>query len=153
MSDYAAEFHRCIEECDVAGIRRLWLHVAPRCPQPKSDAEALRTLHMSRTRLETMPLNLRAYSHRWLLDQGLPSQLPDELKPVAERLYPKVVEAVGISVNFKSEALAPLVQPVQSVMEVVANEAHADPKLWADQPRVRRLMMDAKARELKKLVG
>src|SRR5262249_47481856 len=74
---HAAEFRRCLEQLDVAGIRKLWRHVSPNMPQPKNDAEALISLHSARTQSEAMPIKLRAWSHRWLLDNGLPSQLPD----------------------------------------------------------------------------
>jgi hypothetical protein len=76
----------------------------------ESDAEALVTLHHARTQAESIALKLRAWSHRWLLEHGYPSGLPDHLKPSAERIYPRVVEGVGISVNFRSPILQPITE-------------------------------------------
>ena len=74
---HAAEARRCIRECDVAQMRKLWQHIAPHLPQPKDDVEALTSMHYARTVAEFVPLNGRAYSHRWLIDNGYPSGLPD----------------------------------------------------------------------------
>lgn len=98
MKNHAAEFRRCLTDLDTVGIRRLWKHVRPGLPQPKDDGEALITLHMART-AALLPIKLRCYSHAWLIERGLPSQLPDQLKRHAERLYPRKVDAVGVSVN------------------------------------------------------
>lgn len=97
--DHSAEFRRCLEELDVAAMRRLWRHVSPHLPQLKSDAECLVALHHARTQAESIPLRLRAWSHRWLQGGGYPSGLPDRLKPSAEQICPRVVQAVGISYN------------------------------------------------------
>ena len=102
-----SDFLRCLEEVDVAGVRRLWQHVSPHLPQPKDDAEALATIHVARTQSEAIGFRLRAYSHRWLIDRNLPSMLPDIMGPKAERTYPRVVEAVGISVTAVDPAFLP----------------------------------------------
>ena len=96
--DHSEEFRRCLAECDVTAIRILWKHLAPNMPSPESDADALTCIHLARTAAERIPFRLRAYSHRWLTERKLPSQLPDELKPKAERMYPRVVSAVGVCV-------------------------------------------------------
>jgi hypothetical protein len=85
--EHSAELLRCLRDGDVTAIRRLYREIAPHLPQPSSDVEAWASLHHARTQVEALPLKLRAYSHRWLLDQGLPSGLPDALKPLAERMY------------------------------------------------------------------
>src|SRR5579872_6695472 len=126
MTKHSAEFRRCLVELDVAGVRKLWRHVSPHLPQPASDADALATIHVARTQTESIPLKLRAWSHRWLLDHGFPSMLPDPLKPSAERLYPRVVEGVGISVNFRSPILQPITGLVRGAMEDAVSEAYAD---------------------------
>lgn len=150
--DVGAEFRRCLEDLDVAGVRKLWAHISPNLPAPKSDAEALTTLHMARTAAESMPLKLRAYSHRWLLDRGLPSQLPDPLKPKAERLYPRVIEAVGISVNFSSPLLKPAEALIRTSMEDAVNDVFADDP-HPDPALVSARMAEARERETKALFG
>jgi hypothetical protein len=144
---HEAEFRRCLEKCDAAGVRRIWARVQPNLPQPQNDAHALVALHMARTASEAMALRLRAYSHRWLLDQGYPSQLPDHLKPRAERLYPRSEKAVGISVNSKY----PVVQrAIHGAMQAAALEAIADGHM--NEPViVKARMMEARAREQKGL--
>lgn len=148
---HAAEFRRCLEALDVAGIRALWAHVSPHLPQPQSDADALMALHNARTQTGSLALKLRVYSHRWLLERGLPSALPDALKPSAERLYPRVVESVGISVNFRSPALRPITELVRGAMEDAVNDAYA-----ADRKEPAFLtarMAEAKETAVRKLIG
>ena len=146
------EFARCLAECDVVGIRRLWQHVSPHLPQPHSDREALLAIHHARTQAQSFSLRLRAFSHAWLLDHGYPSALPDELKPKAERMYPRVVEGVGISCTGASEigrATAPIVQSAmaEAVMDIYADDNHPDPV------KVKARMMERRKYTIKKLLG
>lgn len=71
---HGGEFRRCLIECDVNGIIRLWKHVAPHLPI-RSRKEALYTLHLARTEAESVPLRLRQYSDRWLRERGFGSCL------------------------------------------------------------------------------
>src|SRR6266576_2926507 len=109
MPEHSTEFRRCLVECDIVAIRKLWQHIAPHLHQPTTHHEAETTIHRTRTEMATMPFRLRAYSHRWLVDQGYPSGLPDKDRPRAERMYPTVVEGVGIAVKVGSSLLQPLV--------------------------------------------
>lgn len=148
---HSAEFSRCLVTCDVVGIRRLWKHVAPHLPQPGSDRDALVAIHHARTQAKSISLRLRAYSHRWLLDNGYPSGLPDELKPRAERMYPKVVEGVGIAVKAGSALMQPIAPIIRGAMEDVVREAYADGK--TDPVFVKGRMLEARKVALKKLMG
>lgn len=76
----------------------LWAHVAPNMPKPANEDDALICIHIARTATERLPFRFRAYSHSWLTERNLRSLLPDELKPRAERMYPRIVSAVGICV-------------------------------------------------------
>ena len=96
-------FRRALIDCDVALVRRMWIHIAPHLPQPNSDEQALAEIHAARTGASSIGFNHRAYSHSWLIERGLPSMLPDDLKPKAERMYPRVVDAVGIGVKAAPE--------------------------------------------------
>jgi hypothetical protein len=151
MHPHAGEFRRCLEQLDVAAIRKLWRHVSPHLAQPKDDAEALISLHHARTQTESIPLKLRAWSHRWLLDHGMPSGLPDHLKARAERLYPHVVEGVGISVNFRSPILQPITSHVRGAMEDAVSEAYADKR--TEPAFLKARMQEAKQTTIHKLVG
>jgi hypothetical protein len=62
---------------------------------------------MPAPKAETVSFKARAWSHRWLTERALPSGLPDRLKPSAERVYSRVVEGVGISVNCRNPVLKP----------------------------------------------
>jgi hypothetical protein len=145
------DFRRCLEELDVAGVRQLWHFVQPNLPQPATDLEALVTLHVARTQAASIRFRLRAYSHRWLTDGGYPSMLPDELRPRAERMYPKIADAVGISVNMRSPDMKPLAVLIRQSMEDAVNECYADGK--RDPVFVRARMMEARRNTLKKLLG
>lgn len=144
MNEHAAELRRCLEQCDTVAIRRLWAHVSPHLPQPESDHSALVSIHHARTAMASMSLKLRAYSHRWLLDHGYPSALPDDLKPRAERMYPEIAEGVGISVIAASPILKPVAGMVRTSMEnavldVYSDDRHPDPEV------VRTRMQEARA--------
>lgn len=143
---HAAEMRRCLEDLDVVAVRRLWRHVAPNMPQPKSDSDALIILHHARTQSAVVLLKHRAYSHRWLCDRGLPSGLPDNLKPHAERMYPKIVGSVGISVNSKYRQVR---EEIHDAMADVVENAYADRK--EDPEYIKPRMREARFRAQKRL--
>lgn len=145
---YADDFRRCLVECDVPGIRQLWKHVAPHLGQPETDSEALVAIHHARTQAVSIPFRLRAYSHRWLTDNGYPSGMPDHLKPQAERIYPHVVEAVGIAA-LNQTAMTPI---LQRAMSDAVMDAHEEGRL-NDPIFVKARMMEARAKTIKQLIG
>jgi hypothetical protein len=149
---HAEAMRRCLEAGDVAGARSLWAQVMPGMPQPKTEAEATVILHMARTQSELVSLRARAWSHRWLLDHGKPSLLPDSLKPKAERIYPKIAEGVGLAIGVKNELGRAIKPHVQSAMEYAINECYADARS-PEPPIVKRRMFEAKDRIIKKLLG
>jgi hypothetical protein len=148
--NYREVMRRALEEHDVITCCKLWEYVAPNMPQPTTDAEAFFIMHHACTQAENVSLRSRAYSHRWLLDHGYSSGLPDELKPKAERMYPKIVDAIGIACGSTSEAMRPLMPHVQGAMENVVLEHYADgikdPKII--KPR----MLEARKKVIKKLM-
>lgn len=87
-------------------------------------------MHRARTEASSLRFRLRAYSHRWLVDRGIPSGLPDELRPKAERIYPVVVDAVGVSVHSRRREEAKAIQTAMSskVLEMYA-DGDKDPAL------------------------
>lgn len=141
---HADEFRRCLIDCDTAGIRRLWLHVSPHLPQPATDVDALISIHHARTSAKSVPFHLRAYSHRWLVDNGYPSGMPDELKPKAERIYPRVVSAVGIAVKATSLRRRESALAIRDAMSYAVAEAYADGK--TDSAFISQRMKEARAR-------
>jgi hypothetical protein len=144
--DLAAEMRRCLVDLDVDGVRRVWVVAAPHLASHASDADTLTALHVARTTAESVPFRLRAYSHRWLVERGLPSQMPDALKPKAERLYPRVVEGVGISVNSKYPIIA---QSIGGVMHAAVEDCYANGD--TDPEIVRPRMMEARHKEKRAL--
>lgn len=134
------DVRRCLTECDVAGIRRLWGAAYPEMPQPESDLEALVSIHYARTVTASVAINLRVFSHHWLLDHGLPSGLPDDLRPRAERVYPATVEAVGIGA-LRPQPYTPI---LHGAMRDAVAEAYADRR--TDPAHVRSRMREARAR-------
>ena len=149
---HADEMQRCLEAGDVAGVRRLWAHVRPGMPQPKTDTEARIILHMARTQSIVCSFAARAYSHRWLLDNGYPSQLPDNLKPKAERLYPAIHEAVGLAIGAKNILGRAMKPHIEGAMIYAINEVYADHKR-PFAPTVKKRMLEAREKITKKLLG
>jgi hypothetical protein len=143
---------RALEECDVTSARRLWAVWCPFFPQPKDDAEALVTLHRARTEANSIALELRAYSHRWLVDRGWPSGLPDGLKPKAERMYPQIASAVGIAVKARRPENAAAAVVIRQAMEHAVLEAAADKRLCDDR-LVKERITEARIKARKRLFG
>lgn len=147
----ALAFRNLLQAGDVEGLRAFWRNASPHLPQPESREQAEIVMHRARTEAESLPIDKRAYSHRWLCDRGLPSGLPDNLKPRAERIYPRVVEAVGISVNARSEMLKPLAREVERAMADAVEEAYADGR--TDPGFIRARMAEVKTRTWRQLMG
>lgn len=124
----------------------------PHLPQPENFAAAEIAMHMARTQAAKVTFRARAYSHRWLLERGFPSQLPDELKPRAERLYPEVVECVGVFVGTPtSDVLKPVAVAVRDAMLDAVQDAQA---LGEQNPDViRSRALEARSATLKTLLG
>lgn len=95
----APHLRQALEDGDCDVLAKLWRHIAPHLPGPKTRAEIEIVLHSARTQAGSVTFRKRAYSHRWLMERGLPSHLPDDLRPKAERIYPRIVEGVGIAVK------------------------------------------------------
>lgn len=145
-----AEFRQALETGDVALLQRIHPILFPHVPAAPSREAAEIQLHMARTQAEWLPLKPRAYSHRWLTERELPSQLPDPLKPSAERLYPVIAPGVLVSANTNSPLLKAAMPLVQQAMSDAVLEAEADGRLL-DSEYVRGRILDARARETKAL--
>jgi len=137
-------FRAALESLDVALVRKLWRHVMPHLPQPTSDDEALICAHMARTVSRAIRFKLRAYSHAWLVERGFPSQLPDELKPRAERIFPITVSAVGIAVR----NVTPIALAIRASMEHAVLDAGVK-----NPAETKRAIMAARAKTRKQLLG
>lgn len=141
----AAAFQRALVDGDAGAVRRLYAAVAPHMPQPADQAEAEIVLHMARTQSEGVPVRLRAWSHAWLRERGLPSQLPDDLRPAAERAHPIVVSAVGVAVK----AMSPDREALARAMETAMSNAVADAYANGDtDPVIVRARMDEAKRHV-----
>jgi hypothetical protein len=151
VTDFGDAFRQCLLDVDVVTTRKLWAHVRPNFPQPDTDADVEITIHYSRTLTNSISFRPRAYSHAWLMERGLPSGLPDKLRPRAERMYPRVVPGVGLSVNFSSPEMQPVKIVVQGAMEDAIREVHADGKI-TDAPLVKQRMAEARKRVFKELM-
>lgn len=146
MADLAAEMRRALIDLDIEHARRVSAAANPHLVVPLKDEAVLQTLHLARTATEGIPFRFRAYSHRWLTERALPSMLPDMLKPSAERLYPRVVDAVGISVASKYPVVA---DNIRGAMEYVVNDCYANGD--NDPLIVRPLMLEARHKEKRAL--
>lgn len=147
----SVEFRDALEQGDIRLLRRMWGEISPHLPQPKNDHDAEIVMHRARTEASMVNFNKRAYSHRWLTERGYPSGLPDHLKPRAERLYPTVVEAVGIAVLASSRAMAPAALEIRSAMSNAVEDAFAEGR--KDTAFVSVRMQEARTRALRGLFG
>jgi hypothetical protein len=145
-------FRNLLEAGDVAGCRKFWAEKFPNMPQPKTQQEAEVTMHRARTEANSVSLRARAYSHAWLIERGMESGLPDDLKPKAQQIHPVRAVAVGISVNFRSDWMRDAAVQVRGAMEGAVLDAHAHGKI-EDTPFVRARMFEARDREMRSLFG
>lgn len=146
-----ATFRQLLEDGDVDALRRAWHRVAPSMPQPESREDAEIVMHIARTEAETVALRYRAYSHRWLTERGLPSKLPDDIRPQCERMFPQIVETVGIMVEFSDPMMSPAAAEVRGAMEGAVNHCFADGK--TDPAFVRARMEQARTDAMRALFG
>lgn len=147
-----SEFVRALESGDVKLVQKASKILFPQMPQPVDVAAAESSMHMARTQMPEISFKARAYSHAWLVERGLPSQLPDELRPRAERLHPRIVEAVFISANTNSALLKPVAKLAQGAMCDAVEDIYAD-KTSPDPLLVRREIQRARDRTFKQLLG
>lgn len=152
-TDYAPAYRAALAQCDVPLVRKLWQHLAPHMPQPSSDAEALATIHIARTQCEALPPSQRIWSHRWLTERNIPSSLPDHMRPSAEQVVPRIIKAVGNSVNFSSSLLKPVETPVRQAINHAILDIHADDPDFSDDDLIRRRMNEARMKTIKQLLG
>jgi hypothetical protein len=151
-ADYGSALRQCLLDVDVALMRKLWSYTNPHLPPARTDEEIRISIHYARTLTKSIGFKDRVYSHAWLAERALPSGLPDRLRPRAERMYPRVVSAVAISVNFLSPEMRPIKEAVQRAMENAVLEVHADGKIY-DTPLVKQRMEEARARVFKELMS
>ena len=148
----SAAFRAALEAGDVAALREGWARLCPGLPQPTTDAEAEVMMHHSRTQAASVSFRARAWSHRWLVERGLPSGLPDRLKPRAEQVHPRIVKAVGIAVKMPS-AFREVGLEVRRAMGEAVEILAADGVDLDDRERVQGYMFEARARTLKQMLG
>lgn len=144
-------FVEALEAGDIRRLRRIWASQKAHLPQPRDAAEAELTMHIARTASERVSFKVRAYSHSWLTERGQPSQLPDRLKPKAERMYPQVREGVGISYTTRKEWLKPVVEEARKEMELAVEDCFANGD--TDPQLVSARMEEARQTTIKKLLG
>lgn len=143
----SSQVRACLEAGDVNGIWDLWSRAMPHLPQPHTFAEAETSMHYARTAAQSVRFWKRAYSHAWLTERGIPSGMPDHLRPRAERLYPRIVDAVGIAVKPLSQSRSGLAEALGAAMRGAVMECYADSKTEPDFVRAR--MREASTKVLK----
>lgn len=109
-------------------------------------------LHRARTEAEVVPLSLRAYSHRWLIERDIASGLPDRFRPMAERMYPRREETVGIICVARSPLFAPISKLVERAAADAVSDLYSSSKRPADEA-VKSAIGEARKKTVKKLLG
>lgn len=147
----ADEFRAAVEAGDVKQLQRIAAVQEPHLPQ-MTDAQAERVMHDARTRAKSIPFRLRAWSHRWLVERGFDSGLPDHLRPKAEQVHPTPAYAVGIALGSSNPLLRAAMVEIRPKMEAAVLEAEADGKLL-DADYVRARLLETKHQSMMALFG
>lgn len=147
----AAEFRAALASGDVRLVRRAAAIAFPHLPQPASDEEAEVLMHIARTETKSLPIKLRAWSHRWLTERGHPSHLPDHLRPKAERMHPVIAEGVIVAVMAQTEEMRPFAKVLERAMSDAVEDAYANGD--SDPVIVRDRMQAARSRTYRDLLG
>lgn len=142
-----------LEEVDVARVRRLHAAEFPHLPPLGSDEQVTVSIHMARTSSTSVDFRSRAWSHRWLTERGYPSQLPDADRPKAERIYPTVATATGVSINVKSKWLLPLRSVVQAAVEEVILDEYSGRVERIDHDKLRGRIIESKDATMRRELG
>lgn len=146
-----SEFRQLLEQGDVQAIRGAWAQLFPHLPQVETYEQAEVVMHHARTQMQSIAFKHRAWSHRWLTERSLPSGLPDTLRPRAERLYPVVVDAVGVSINTSVPQLRPAMLEVRrdvcDAVEDAYAAGHKDPVF------LKQRMNEVRDQSIRKLFG
>lgn len=147
----AAAFREALAAGDVAAVMRLHSQALPHLPAPESRDAAEASMHMARTQAEWLHDQKRCYSHAWLTERGFPSQLPDNLKPKAERLFPVIAEGVLVSINTNSPAFKPVAAEAQRAACDAVEDCYANGD--TDPALVRSRILEARERTFRTLAG
>lgn len=134
---HADEFRRCLIEADVAGIMRVWAHVAPHLCN-LSPGEALTALHIARIEAKSMPANLKRYSLAWLAERGFRKIDGRWVEGVPKRA---IAEAVGIASMSKDREFSKKI--VRAMTDALLNGLA---KGIVEPPMQRELMMKARSK-------
>lgn len=89
-----------------------------------SRNEAEITMHLARTGSNQIDKQHRLYSHRWLIDRGLPSQLPQSMRKIVAES--KIVEAVGVAVMTQNPDLEPAAKAIERAMADAVEDCYAN---------------------------
>jgi hypothetical protein len=145
------EFLDLLRQGDVDGIIRVWRMIAPDQPQPESREAAEAAMHLARTQTEGLEFVYRGVSHMWLTERGLPSMLPDHLRPSLDRVEQRIEARTGVAVMASSEYMKPVAKEVEKAMAAAAGECHGN---GTDDPEIIRAQMEqAKSRTLRQMLG
>jgi hypothetical protein len=147
----ASEFRAALASGDARAVRKAAAVAMPHLPQPATDEEAEVLMHIARTEAKSLPLKLRAWSHRWLTERGHPSHLPDELKPKAEQVHPVIAEGVMVAVLAQTEEMKPFAKRLEREMSKAVEDAYANGD--TAPAIVRERMQEARSRTYRELLG
>lgn len=129
-------FRQAMVSGDVKMLQGIWSKVTG-LPAPETVQEAEIQMHVARTATKSLPDQTRCYSHWWLKDRGLPSLLPPDLFPKADRFKPVIKSSVGIAVGTGKDWLKPALPLVMGAMvKAVENNAElieGNPDLLRDK--------------------
>lgn len=140
---HGTEIRRCLVEMDVAGLMKIWRHVAPHLAD-QTPAQTLISAHMARVEMKFISLKLKTYSKDWLAERGIAKVdgvWVDGLSP-----QPVIASAVGIASKSKYPGVS---KRIVRAMSDALNNGRA--KGVVEPEMQRELMLKARAKERSKM--
>lgn len=108
-------------------------------------------MHSARTQTSSITNSARRYSHAWLIERGLPSSLPEELKPRAQQVEQKIASAVGVAVLCQTPEMEPVARQVEKAMSDAVADCYANGD--TEPAIVQARMAEARSRTIARLLG
>ena len=113
---HASEMRRCLIQADVAGIKKLWQHIAPHLAN-QSAVDSLTCLHMARVEAKYIPIKLKAYSLAFVEERGLRKIDGQWIQGLPKEQA--IAAAVGLASKSRNPAFAKKI--VQAMSDAVMN--------------------------------
>ena len=118
----SSELRSALDSGDPMEVTKIYDLTYPKMPKLADRHEAEVVMHKARTGCRVLKLEKRLYSHAWLMERGIKSDLPDDLRPPSQQVRPVIFSAVGVAVNSLSHR-SDRVEEAKAIEKVMARAA------------------------------